>query len=89
MKKIYSFLRRKPIAFAVKAKRVLTDRSGQGTLDTAISILIAVVLGALLLAGLYGLSGKLQPGDIVSVIAPDYKKQGSTVLHSASRLSRI
>jgi len=27
-----------------------------------------------------GLSGKLQSGDIVSVIAPDYKKQGETVI---------
>lgn len=27
-----------------------------------------------------GLSGKLQSGDIVSVIAPDYKKQGLTVI---------
>ena len=27
-----------------------------------------------------GLSGKLAAGDIVSVIAPDYKKQGSTVI---------
>lgn len=27
-----------------------------------------------------GLSGKLQSGDIVSIIAPDYKKQGSTVI---------
>lgn len=29
-----------------------------------------------------GLSGKLLSGDIVSVIAPDYKKQGSTVIPS-------
>ena len=29
-----------------------------------------------------GLSGKLQSGDIVSVIAPDYKKQGATVIPS-------
>ena len=27
-----------------------------------------------------GLSGKLQSGDIVSVIAPDYRKQGATVI---------
>ena len=27
-----------------------------------------------------GLSGKLQSGDIISVIAPDYKKQGATVI---------
>jgi len=29
-----------------------------------------------------GLSGKLQPGDIVSVVAPDYQKKGSTVIPS-------
>ena len=29
-----------------------------------------------------GLSGKLQSGDIVSVIAPDYRKQGATVIPS-------
>lgn len=29
-----------------------------------------------------GLSGKLQSGDIVSVIAPDYKKQGETLIPS-------
>ena len=32
-------------------------RSGEGYIDTAIKILIAVVLGALLLAGLYALFG--------------------------------
>lgn len=57
MKKIRNYLRRKSISFAVRAKQVLTDRSGQGTLDTAITILISVVLGALLLAGLYALFG--------------------------------
>lgn len=38
-----------------------------------------------------GLSGKLQSGDIVSIIAPDYKKQGLTVIppeFSTWRLSR-
>ena len=33
----------------------LQDTSGEGYVDTAIKILIAVVLGALLLAGLYAL----------------------------------
>ena len=32
-------------------------RSGEGYIDTAVKILIAVVLGALLLAGLYALFG--------------------------------
>ena len=34
-----------------------TYRSGEGHIDTAVKILIAVVLGALLLAGLYALFG--------------------------------
>lgn len=34
-----------------------THRSGEGYIDTAVKILIAVVLGALLLAGLYALFG--------------------------------
>lgn len=34
-----------------------TYRPGEGYIDTAVKILIAVVLGALLLAGLYALFG--------------------------------
>jgi uncharacterized membrane protein len=36
-----------------RAKAVLTDRKGEGFVDTAVKILIAVVIGALVLAGLY------------------------------------
>lgn len=36
-----------------KAKAVLSNRSGQGALDTAIQVLISIVLGALILGGLY------------------------------------
>jgi len=40
---------------AWKVKNKLKETSGEGYVDTAIKILIAVVLGALLLAGLYAL----------------------------------
>ena len=41
-----------------KAIRLAATRhSGEGYIDTAVKILIAVVLGALLLAGLYALFG--------------------------------
>lgn len=33
----------------------LLDNSGQGALDTAVVVLISIVLGALILAGLYAL----------------------------------
>ena len=36
-------------------KKRLCDKSGQGAVDTAIIVLLSVVLGALLLAGLYAL----------------------------------
>ena len=39
------------------AKHALTSRSGEGYVDTAVKILMAVVIGALVLAGLYALFG--------------------------------
>lgn len=38
---------------ADRTAEALTDRTGQGTLDVAITVLISIVLGALILAGLY------------------------------------
>lgn len=45
-----------------KLKARLSENSGQGSIETAIQILIAVVLGALILAGLYALlDGEVLP----------------------------
>lgn len=43
----------KAAEIANRTEVVLTDRKGQGALDTAIQVLVSVVLGALILAGLY------------------------------------
>ncbi len=40
------------------AKTVLCSQRGEGFVDTAIKILMAVVIGALVLAGLYALFGE-------------------------------
>lgn len=40
-----------------RAKEKLFDTSGESYVDTAVKILIAIVIGALLLAGLYTLFG--------------------------------
>lgn len=40
---------------ALQAKQKIRETSSEGYVDTAVKILIAVVLGALLLAGLYAL----------------------------------
>ncbi len=44
---------------AAQAKEILQNRSGEAYLDLVIKILLCVVLGALLLAGLYALFGDL------------------------------
>ena len=44
-------------AVAVRAGMLMKDTKGEKYVDTAVKILIAVVLGALLLAGLYALFG--------------------------------
>ncbi|WP_312288258.1 DUF6133 family protein [Terrisporobacter sp.] len=44
---------------AVPVKIAIKNNRGEGYIDTAVKILIAVVLGALLLAGLYALFGEV------------------------------
>lgn len=44
-------------ATVAKAVHLLQDKRGENYVDTAVKILIAVVIGALLLAGLYALFG--------------------------------
>lgn len=45
----------KMIQIRTKLVRIMEDKCGEGFVDTAIKILMAVVIGALLLAGLYKL----------------------------------
>lgn len=65
MKKFMNSMKKKAQGMGVKmmckaeqAKAVLADNRAEGYIDTAVKILIAVVLGALLLAGLYALLGE-------------------------------
>lgn len=48
-------MRTRGMRILLQVNRKLREVSGEGYVDTAIKILIAVVLGALLLAGLYAL----------------------------------
>ena len=58
MKHLICKLKSKAVMTAARTRRVLSGSRGDGYIDTAIKILIAVVLGALLLAGLYALFGE-------------------------------
>lgn len=58
MKKIFNRMKAESMKTIVKAKIILADKRGETYIDTVVKILIAVVLGALLLAGLYALFGE-------------------------------
>ena len=58
MKHLICKLKSKAVMTAARTCRILSGSRGDGYIDTAIKILIAVVLGALLLAGLYALFGE-------------------------------
>lgn len=57
MKNKLNYIKEKATMLHTKTIAVLRNKRGEGYIDTAIVILIAVVLGALLLAGLYALFG--------------------------------
>ena len=53
MKKFISKVSNKANEMAVRTKYALTNRRAEGFVDSGVKILIAVVIGALLLGGLY------------------------------------
>jgi hypothetical protein len=58
MKSLFCKLKNKAATTAIRTRRILSGNRGEGYIDTAIKILLAVVIGALLLAGLYALFGE-------------------------------
>ena len=55
MRKTITTIQNKLSTTALRTKTALTNNRGEGYVDTGVKILIAVVIGALLLAGLYTL----------------------------------
>ena len=55
MKKIITTIQNNLATLAIRYKTALANNRGEGYVDTGVKILIAVVIGALLLAGLYTL----------------------------------
>jgi len=57
MKKIINFIKNKRRKIFANTVLVLVNNRGEGFLDTALQILISIIIGSLLLAGLYTLFG--------------------------------
>ena len=58
MRKLVSKVRNKMTLKVLEAQALLSRKEGENFVDTAIKILMAVVIGALVLAGLYALFGE-------------------------------
>lgn len=62
MKKLINKISEKLNGFAIRTKIAIENTRGEGYVDSGVKILIAVVIGALLLAGLYTLfNGTIMP----------------------------
>lgn len=58
MRKLVSKVKNKMTLKVLEAQALLRRKDGENFVDTAIKILMAVVIGALVLAGLYALFGE-------------------------------
>ena len=76
MKKIITTIQNKLSAIATRTKTVLANNRGEGYVDTGVKILIAVVIGALLLAGLYTLFNTTIMPTVMSKVTELFNYQG-------------
>jgi len=57
MRKLMNKAQMEMVKVMVKGKVILAGNSGEGMVDVAVKLLISIVIGALLLSGLYALFG--------------------------------
>ena len=55
MKKIFNKIQNKINSLSIRAKTAVENIKGEGYVDTGVKIIIAVVVGAVILGGLYAL----------------------------------
>ena len=55
MKKFFNKVQNKPNELAIRAKTTLDNAKAEGYIDTGVKIIIGVVVGAVILGGLYAL----------------------------------
>ena len=55
MKKFFDKIKNKANSLAISAKSTLANAKAEGYIDTGVKIIIGVVVGAVILAGLYAL----------------------------------
>ena len=81
MRKLMKKMEMKLVSGYVKSKAVLGNNSGEGMVDSAVKILISIVIGALLLAGLYMLFGDVILPTLTQRIRDMFNYSGGGSVH--------
>ncbi len=76
MKKFINTIRNKFNAAVISAKTAITSTSGEGYIDTGVKIIIGVVIGGVILAGLYALFNTTIMPNLSSKIAGMFSYSG-------------
>ena len=76
MRKTITTIQNKLSTVATRSKTALANTRGEGYVDTGVKILIAVVIGALLLAGLYTLFNTTIMPTVTSKVTELFNYQG-------------
>ena len=79
MKKIIKSITNKVYSLAVHARSAISNTRAEGYVDSGVKILIAVVIGALLLGGLYTLFDDTIMPTVTSEIQELFEYSGSNV----------
>ena len=76
MKKFFNSIKNKFNSAVVSAKTAIESTSGEGYIDTGVKIIIGVVIGGVLLAGLYALFNTTIIPTLTSKIAQMFNYAG-------------
>lgn len=77
MRKLFNKIKDKANAIAISVRTFIEDKKADGYVDSGVKILIAVVIGALLLAGLYALFNTTIMPTVTSKIVKLFKYSGN------------
>ncbi|MBQ7670044.1 MAG: hypothetical protein IJS45_04915 [Clostridia bacterium] len=77
MRKLFNKIKDKANTAVFRAKSFIEDKRAEGYVDSGVKILIAVVIGALLLAGLYALFNSTIMPTVTSKITKLFKYNGN------------
>ncbi len=74
---MFKKIRNKVNSIAVKAQTAIANKKAEGYVDSGVKILIAVVIGALLLAGLYTLFNSTIMPSVTNTITSLFSYSGT------------